>query len=336
MARAPKKSAEARRGKESIERLLRIHHLIQAGKFPNARKLAAELEVSPRCIERDIEFMRDRMNLPIAYDQYRYGYHYTEEVSAFPTVQISEGELFALIVAEKALQQYRGTSFEKPLVSAFEKLAASLPDTVSFTLDQMDQDISFRTRAETKVPLDIFEVITRATRKREQLELEYRKPGSAQPERRIVDPYHLANINGEWFLFAHCHLRKDLRTFVPSRIQAAQPTGRSFVRPKRFSIEASLQNSFGVLSGREHHEVCVHFTSAVADYITEKIWHPSQRLTPLPGGGVELKMTLNGLAEVLKWILSWGPDARVVSPPELVKLVLSSAEKLARQYSEGL
>jgi len=25
-----------------------------------------------------------------------------------------------------------------------------------------------------------------------------------------------------------------------------------------------------------------------------------------------------------------------VSPPELVKLVLSSAEKLARQYSEGL
>ena len=30
-----------------------------------------------------------------------------------------------MLVAEKALQQYRGTSFEKPLVSAFKKMAAA-------------------------------------------------------------------------------------------------------------------------------------------------------------------------------------------------------------------
>jgi hypothetical protein len=48
------------------------------------------------------------------------GLWYTEEVSGFPALQMTEGELFALLVAEKAVRQYRGTSFERPLVSAFE------------------------------------------------------------------------------------------------------------------------------------------------------------------------------------------------------------------------
>ena len=52
----------------------------------------------------------------------------------------------------------------------------------------------------------------------------------AQTEQRVVDPYHLANINGEWFLFAFDHLRKDLRTFVPARIKAIRHTGKTFER----------------------------------------------------------------------------------------------------------
>src|SRR5947207_3742330 len=105
--------------------MLRIHQSIQSGKFPNASTLARELEVSPKSIHRDLEFMRDRLDLPLEYDGARFGYHYTQEVSAFPTLQITEGELFALLVAEKALQQYRGTHFEKPLLSAFKKMAAA-------------------------------------------------------------------------------------------------------------------------------------------------------------------------------------------------------------------
>src|SRR5204863_6264221 len=79
-----------------LERMLRIHQALQSAKRPNASTLARELEVNPKSIHRDIEFMRDRLDLPIEYDSHRFGYFYTEEVSAFPTVQITEGELFAL------------------------------------------------------------------------------------------------------------------------------------------------------------------------------------------------------------------------------------------------
>jgi predicted DNA-binding transcriptional regulator YafY len=308
--------------------MLRIHQTLQFGAFPNASTLAREIEVATKTIHRDIEFMRDRLNLPIEFEPARNGYHYTEEVGAFPTMQITEGELFALVIAEKALQQYRGTSFEKPLLSAIRKMEQALPDTISLNLADVGQTISFRTRAEPVLNLEIFDALARAVAQRQQLELAYRKPGQGQPEKRLVDPYHLANINGEWFLFAHDHARKDIRTFVPARIQSVKPTGKAFERSPKFSLDKRLQDSFGVHSGKGNYEVVIRFHARVADYIREKKWHESQQLHELKGGGVELRMKLSSLVEVERWILSWGGDAKVVKPRELVEAVMQSARDI--------
>jgi len=292
-------------GRGPLERMLRIHQAVQAGEYPNAKSLAAEFEVSTKCVHRDIEFMRDRFRLPIDFDYTRNGFRYTEEVSSFPALQITEGELFALVIAEKALQQYRGTSFEQPLLSAIRKMQKSLPDTISISLDDVDRTISFRTRAEPILDLATFDVLAKATAGREQLEISYRKPGAKQPEQRIVDPYHLANINGEWFLFAYDHLRKDIRTFVPARMKAIRRTGKIFAKTQKFSLDQRLQGSFGVRSGEGSHEVVIRFNAQVADYIREKKWHPTQELRELKQGGVELRMRLSSLAEVERWVLNW-------------------------------
>src|SRR5207302_9268623 len=98
------------------------------------------------------------------------------QVRDLPTYQITEGELLALVVAEKALQQYRGSSFEKPLLSAIKKMEQSLPETISLNLSEIDRTISFRTRAEPILNLAIFDALATATAAREQLELTYRKP----------------------------------------------------------------------------------------------------------------------------------------------------------------
>lgn len=307
---------------------MRIHQAISAGQYPNATKLAAEIEVVTKTIHRDIEFMRDRMGLPIEYDSRKFGYHYTEEVNAFPTLQITEGELVALLIAEKALQQYRGTNFEKPLISAFKKMESSLPDTISLNFADWDQSISFRTSAEPVLNLETFDALAKATAGHQQLELSYRKPGSKQPQPRVVDPYHLANINGEWFLFAYDHLRKDIRTFVPSRIQAVQPTGKKFPRPEKFSVEKILRDSFGVHSAQGDYHVVIRFDAYAADYIREKRWHPSQQLRELKDGGVELRLKLSSLGEIQRWILGWGGSAVVTAPPELINSVTKAAQNL--------
>jgi predicted DNA-binding transcriptional regulator YafY len=311
-----------------LERMLRIHQSLSSGKFPNASTLARELEVSTKSVHRDIEFMRDRLNLPIEFDRAQNGFRYTAEVSAFPTMQITEGEIFALVVAEKALQQYRGTSFEKPLLSAIKKMEQALPDTISLNLADIEQTISFRTRAEQILDLEIFDALAKAAARREQIELTYRKPGQAKSEARIVDPYHLANINGEWYLFAFDHARKDIRTFAPARIKSVKPTGKIFARPEKFSLEKRLRDSFGVHSGKGAHEVVIRFNARAADYVREKKWHPSQQLRELKSGGVELKLKLSSLLEIERWVLSWGGDAKVLKPRELAETVKQAANKI--------
>ena len=308
--------------------MLRIHQALQAGTFPNATSLAREIEVTTKTIHRDLEFMRDRLNLPIEFDKTRNGYFYTGEVSAFPTMQITEGEIFALVVAEKALQQYRGTSFEKPLLSAIKKMEQALPDTISLNLADIEQTISFRTSAEPILDLKIFDVLAKAVAQRKQLELNYRKPGQKKTETRVVDPYHLANINGEWFLFAYDHARTDIRTFVPARIQSVKPTGKIFERPQKFSLEKRLRNSFGVHSGEGEFEVIIRFNARAADYVREKKWHESQQLRELKGGGVELHLKLSSLMEIERWVLSWGGDAKVSKPRELVEAVREAAKRI--------
>jgi proteasome accessory factor B len=196
---------------------------------------------------------------------------------------------------------------------------------VSLNLADWEQTISFRTSAEPVLDLEVFDTLAKATAQHRQLELTYRKPGSRQTELRIVDPYHLANINGEWFLFAFDHLRRDLRTFVPARIKSARRTGGTFARPRRFSLEQRLRDSFGVHSGLGDYDVVIRFKDLVADYIREKRWHPSQKLRELKDGGVELRLRLSSLVEIQRWVLAWGGNATVLQPPGLVDSVREAA-----------
>jgi predicted DNA-binding transcriptional regulator YafY len=315
-----------------LERMLRIHQELLSGKYPNASTLARTMEVSTKTIHRDLDFMRDRMELPIEYDGSKFGFFYYEDVQAFPTMQITEGELIAVLIAEKAMEQYRGTNFEKPLLSAFRKMESSLPDTISLNLSDWEQTISFRTTAEPIINLEIFDTLAKATARHRQLCLQYRKPGARKTEERIVDPYHLANINSEWFLFAYDHARADIRTFVPARIQSVTLTGEKFPAPKKFSLEKRLRDSFGVHSGKGEYEVAIRFDPAVADYIREKRWHPSQKAKNLKNGGLELQLKLSSLNEVQRWVMTWAGHAIVISPPELAESVREAAGKIAAAH----
>jgi proteasome accessory factor B len=310
-----------------LERMMKIHRSVAAWEYPNSTRLARQLEVSRKSIIRDISFMRDRLNLPIEYDSARYGYYYSSEVSDFPSIQISEGELFALLIAEKALQQYKGTPFEKPLLHTLQKLADSLPDTVSMNLAHWDESISFRTTAEPIVNLEIIDQLARATAARSRIHMKYRKPGSGRAESRKVDPYHLANVDGEWFLFGYCHLRKGIRTFSPLRIHTLDVLDESFPRPD-FDVRSQLASSFGVITGdREYHVIC-RFSDRIADFIREKRWHPTQKLKNLDDGSVELSLKVSNLIEIRSWILSWGGEAEVLQPVELRESIHLSARRI--------
>src|SRR4051812_14478081 len=161
-----------------LERMMRMHERLKAGRYPNCRKLADELEVSSKTVQRDIDFMRYRLGLPIEYDQLHFGFYYTEPVANFPNIEISEGELVALYIGQKALTQYKGTSFEAPLSTAFRKIADGLRDTISVTWSDLDSAISFRSAGRTVADIHLFEQLSHAIFKQVELRFDYKKPGT--------------------------------------------------------------------------------------------------------------------------------------------------------------
>lgn len=315
-------------------RMMRLHEEIAQGNYPNCSKLARDLEVAPKTIQRDIDFMRDQLGLPIEYDERSYGFYYTETVTHFPTVQVSEGELVALFVAQKALSQYRGTVFERPLAAAFEKLTKGLREQVSFEMGHWDASFSFRSTGTALTDLELFESLSKAVVHSREVIFEYRKLDSQAPEKRRVWPYHLASVDNQWYLFGHDVERDGMRTFALPRIGKAEVTGARFKQRKDFSLAKMLRHSFGVFSGEETYEVRVEFRSWAARMVKEKQWHPSQKLVDKGDGRVELMLVLGSLYEIKRWILSWGEFARVLGPPELVESVRQSALEMMKNLAE--
>jgi len=320
-----------------LERMMRMHARLQAGRYPNCRKLAEELEVSSKTVQRDLDFMRDRLGLPIEYDQLHFGFYYTEPVSSFPNVEISEGELVALYVGQKALAQYKGTSFEAPLSTAFRKITDGLRDTISVTWSDLDSAISFRSTGRTVADVHLFEQLSHAVFKQVEVRFDYKKPGATRYDQRCVQPYHLGCVENLWYLFAFDLDRTQLRTFALPRIRNVRVSKTRFRRPVDFSIGRYLEQSFGVFSRptKTKHTIRISFDVFAAPRIEERQWHPSQKIKHLRNGGIELSLTLGNLEEIERWILSWGSHAQVLAPAELKERIAKTAAQLADAYGDG-
>ena len=74
-----------------LERIAALDHAIRAGKHPNAASLARELEVCRRTVQRDIEFLRDRLRVPLVYDPERNGYAYSDPDYRLPLLTLTRG-----------------------------------------------------------------------------------------------------------------------------------------------------------------------------------------------------------------------------------------------------
>ena len=313
--------------------MLKIHDELRRGALTNCTKLMSTLEVSRKTIVRDIAFMRDRLELPIEFDAQIQAYRYTQPVTSFPTVNVTEGELLALLVAQRALQQYRGTPFHRQLEIAFEKLARGLRDKISFSPADELRAVSFKNIGLGKTDLVVFNALSGAVLRQEEVSFAYRKPGDVRKSARGVRPYHLANRENLWYLIGFDLERQALRTFALPRIVDVTNTKVAFTRPADFSPEKFFANALGVLGGAGNFEVIIRFSSAVAERIREREWHESQEMRPLPNGALELRLRLGALQEVEQWVLSWGASAEVIAPVELRTSMRRTAAALSKTYA---
>jgi predicted DNA-binding transcriptional regulator YafY len=309
-----------------LSRMLLIHSLLKKQNYPNRRNLAETLEISLKTVQRDIDFMRDRLNLPISYHEQNYGYYYSEKVNGFPNIEISDSEILALQATEKLINLFGTSIFEKDMRSALNKILENI-DTPSLNT------LSFKfTGNPIPIPKDIFQTLRQSLRESKELQFEYKSLKDTTHTKRHVHPYHLASINQQWYLFAYDLHRKDYRTFALQRMLNPQILQQPFQPNPKFKIEQHLADSFGVSTNSGQYSIRILFDPFAARLIQEKIWHPTQKLIPLKNGGLELRMTLGSLTEVYRWILSWGIHAQVIAPQKLIDRMKESAKTLSSIY----
>jgi predicted DNA-binding transcriptional regulator YafY len=203
----------------------------------NATQLVAEFEISLKTAQRDIEFMRDRLNCPF-HDKTRKGYSYEYETFSLPSIYIRQRSHRALIT-RKMLQGISAEYIGGELSQLIEKITsilkkhvpeeASIDDAVSIQL------IGYATPSE-----EIFKTVLEGCLKRKSLSFVYYSPVRDEKTTRKVDPYHLFNYMGTWHLIGYCHLRQELRDFNLSRITDAKMPDEIFSVKRGFSLRNIL------------------------------------------------------------------------------------------------
>ena len=315
-----------------FRRLLFIDQELQKGECPNCRSLAETWEVSTKTIQRDIDYLRDQLGAPIAYDASRHGYTYTEPSFRLPSLNISESDLFAVCIAEKALRQFENTPLHSKLADVFERIASSLPRSTQVNPDWVHERILFFEAPATRIQQDVWETLASAIRTNCRVRIAHAGPNESGSSVRTVEPYYLVNFRNAWYLSSYCCMRSDIRTFAVSRIQSADLLSETFKIPDDMDAATLFGDHFGIRWNTEWHTVRIRFNNHAAPYIRERKWHPQQILRSHRDGSLTLTFKTNHLSEVKDWILSWGENARALSPPALVKALRASLSASRRNY----
>jgi len=313
-------------------RLLFIDEKIRSSSYPNAASLAKEYEVSGRTITRDIEYMRDSLGAPIEYDKAKKGFFYTETNFFLPAIDIKESDFFAICITEKALKQYENTPLYDKLSSVFGKLKEYLPDSIRINTTWIDTKYTFMHESFTHIDPVVWETISNSLRLKKQLNISHRKADSAEAQSRVVEPYHIVNYRGEWYLIAMCRKRNEVVRFGMSRIKEASMLKTSYEIPENFNFHTFIGPSFGIMTEDREHNVKIKFGPKLAPYITERHWHNDQIITEKKDGSVILSFNTNSLFEVKRWILSWGAGAEALSPKELVEFIKADVREMSGVY----
>jgi hypothetical protein len=126
--------------------------------------------------------------------------------------QLTESELVSVFVAQKALEAYRGTPFEQPLRTAFQKLQAATNNPaarVSISWEDLGSAISFRHFAAHLPDMTIFAELAKAIQIETVVEFDYKKLDAKAFEKRTVEPWHLACVSGQWYLPGYKKRKRD-------------------------------------------------------------------------------------------------------------------------------
>ena len=288
--------------------------------------------MTTRTVYRDINALDEELGVPVFQaGRGRYG---IDRKFFLPPLRLSVPEAIVLFLASRLIARW-SDQYDAAVVSAFTKLADALPQPIARHVAATMLAIGAHDPNE---PFSrTFSAVARGWAEGRVVEIDY-DPGTAPHKKTRVRPYFLepdAALRSV-YLIGFDEPADAMRTYKVERIRAATLTTDRYEIPDDFDPDAWLANSWGIWSsdGTPTVRIRLRFDPTIAHRVREAVWHRSQELVELDGGGVELAVTVAGIVEIRPWILSWGDGVEVVEPAELRESVAASVRAAAAQYAD--
>jgi proteasome accessory factor B len=330
---------------ERTERLLDLVALLLDSKrpisWPELREAfrddygTGSSEAAERKFERDKAELLE-LGIPLtwvkAQDDLPEGYAVDRDAYYLPEVGLTAEELAVLYAAGSAALASGAFPGSQDLAHALRK--------IGFFSDGPPP--APRVRLELGAVADVKELPARldglwnAVTTRKSVTLDYFSPRTKETSHRVVDGYGLALRRGLWSLVGFCHLRKGVRTFHVHRISklvvnTARPKSPDYEVPASFALEDFVATWPWQHRFHEPLDVDVLLTgelSALAGSL-----FPAQPSVDPKGHRVTIAATdLDGL---VKYVLSLGPEAKILAPERAVLRYRELATRVANAHRRG-
>ena len=315
---------------DRLARLLRVLERLQSRGRWDAKSIAADLEVSERTIYRDLTALQ-LAGVPWLYDEKTKCYRLLSDYR-FPTLNLTDDELLgqataANITKASGLDINRGADATARKLAAGSERAEKLLTAAQNLIGVLDlQLVNHREHRE------IIRTIQTALLDGKQIAGSYCTPYQERPVKLTLVPYRLVLVKACWYLIACPHDRDSPRTYRATRFQSLRILDKAAQVPDDFDLRAYFGNAWAVYRGDRTYQIELLFKPESASIVTETIWHPTQKATKHADGLVTLTFQVDGLQEIVTWVVSWSRWVKVIEPVELREMVIEQHRLAAEQY----
>lgn len=297
--------------------------------YCRAEDLARHFEVSKRTIYRDIQALCEA-GVPIVAAE-RQGYALVDGYF-LPPLHLTTDEALILALGSDVMATNFDRDYRAAAQSAYRKIDAVLPPLLRSQIDHLKQGLRFSLTQHLEArELHILGTLREAVAAHRQIRIHYARQdveatGPLQTE-RVVEPHQLTRMANDWYLTGYCHLRQSTRVFRLARIEHATVLDHTF-DPAEHRIDQPSQWASEPLF------VQVLFHADVARSVREpaQCMLLEQQETP---EGVHMTLLAQSDQDIVRWLLSWGSDVRVVEPIWIQALLSNHAEQMLRSYRNG-
>lgn len=322
----PNESERRLRHNFRLGRLLRFLELVSGRGQWNPKSLMRELEVSERTVHRLRETL-ELAGVPLWFCKDENAYRVRPDYR-FPPLHLSDDEALGQASAT-ALSESEAFHLPRNANPTTRKLA----DTGNERVRSILEDVTRLTQvldlkiADHPRQVETIKTVQWALLRKKLLVGKYRSPYESGPVSLVLHPYRLALVKQAWYLVARPEGDASPRTYRLVRFQNLKMVDRAAIVPDDFDLKAYFGNAWSVYRGDRRYDVELRFTPDAADAVLETTWHPTQSVKRLADGGVSVAFQVDGLNEILRWIVGWAGRVRVENPPELRDLVVDHHRK---------